>query len=62
MIFGIITAVLGIITAVLVLIHALAVWGGYKIVTQRSKLKREDMVGLGLITASGLLHIINYIL
>lgn len=54
--------ILGIITAVFVCIHALAVWGGYKLVTQRSRLKREDLVGLGLITASGLLHITNYIL
>lgn len=57
--------ILSIITAVFVALHALAVWGGYKLVTQRSKLKREDsigFIGLGLITASGLLHITNYIL
>ena len=54
--------ILGILTFVFVLIHAIAVWGGYKLVTQRSRLKREDYIGLSIITASALLHITNYIL
>lgn len=54
--------ILGILTFLFVLIHAIAVWGGYKLVTQRSRLQREDCIGLGIITASALLHITNYIL
>lgn len=57
----IVGAILGVITVLVVLLHALAAWVGYKIVTQFHKLRKEDMIGLGLIAASGLLHIINFI-
>lgn len=53
--------ILGIITLAVVALHALAVWAGYKIVTQFNKLRKSDIIGLGLIVASGLLHIINFI-
>jgi len=52
--------ILFILTAAAVGLHALAVWAGYHLLAQRT-IKREDWIGLGLIVASGLLHIINFI-
>ena len=57
----IVSAILAILTLAFVVLHGLVVWAGYKITTQFHKLHKEDMVGLGLIAASGLLHIINFI-
>lgn len=56
----IVTILLGLITSIIVAIHGLAVWAGYHLAVQRSRLRKEDLIALGLLAASGLLHIINF--
>ena len=57
----IISIILAILTACAVALHGIILYGMYHIIPQRSRLDKEVLSAYGLITVSGLLHIINFI-